>query len=157
MKKETILKFICGIIAALFFYAAFSKLTDYDKSVGEMRNQIFSATIANILTWLIPTIEIMLTFLLLFPNTRKIALWASLSLLSAFTLYIVVVMTGVFGRIPCSCGGILKDMSYGIHLIFNFFFIAVSLIGLAIEINWNINKKWFYAKKERSLPDNWTK
>ena len=44
MKRETTLKFICGSIAVLFFYAAFSKLMDYDKSVGEMRNQIFSTT-----------------------------------------------------------------------------------------------------------------
>ncbi|SFH05190.1 MauE/DoxX family redox-associated membrane protein [Pedobacter insulae] len=154
MKKETILKFISGLIAALFFYAAFSKLIDYDKSVGEMRNQIFSATIANLLTWLIPTIEVTLTFLLLFPNTRKIALWASLFLLSAFTLYIGVVMTGVFGRIPCSCGGILKNMSYGTHLIFNLFFVSLAVLGLAIENGWILYNRLFYLKKERSLPDN---
>ncbi|RZJ92786.1 MAG: hypothetical protein EOO20_00275 [Chryseobacterium sp.] len=154
MKKETILKLICGIIASLFFYAAFSKLMDYDKSVGEMRNQIFSASTANILTWLIPTIEVTLTFLLLFPNTRKIALWASLLLLSAFTLYIGVLMTGVFGRIPCNCGGILKNMSYGTHLIFNLFFVSLALLGLAIENGWLLYNRWFYFKKERSLPKN---
>lgn len=154
MKKENILKFICGIIAAIFFYAAFSKLTDYDKSVGEMRNQIFSATTANILTWLIPTIEIILTFVLLFPNTRKIALWASLFLLSTFTIYIGVVMTGVFGRIPCSCGGILKNMSYGTHLIFNLFFVSLAVLGLAIENGWTLYNRLFNLKKERSLPKN---
>lgn len=154
MKKEIILKFICGSIAALFFYAAFSKLMDYDKSVGEMRNQIFSATIANILTWLIPTIEITLTFLLLFPNTRKIALWASLFLLSAFTLYIGVVMTGIFGRIPCSCGGILKNMSYGTHLIFNLFFVSLAVLGLAIENGWILYNRLFNLKKRKDQLQN---
>jgi len=154
MKKETILKFICGIIAALFFYSAFSKLMDYDKSVGEMRNQIFSATIANILTWLIPTIEITLTFLLLFPNTRKIALWSSLILLSSFTVYIGIVMTGVFGRIPCSCGGILKNMSYGAHLIFNLFFVSLALSGLAIENGWISNNRFFNLKKRKDRLQN---
>lgn len=154
MKKENILKFICGSIAALFFYAAFSKLMDYDKSVGEMRNQIFSATIANILTWLIPTIEVTLTFLLLFPNTRKIALWASLLLLSAFTLYIGVVMTGIFGRIPCSCGGILKNMSYGTHLIFNLFFVSLAVLGLAIENGWILYNRLFNLKKRKDQLQN---
>ena len=127
---------------------------DYDKSIGEMRNQIFPATIADILTWLVPTIEIMLTLLLLFPKTRKIALWGSLFLLSAFTLYIAVVMTGVFGRIPCSCGGILKNMGYGTHLIFNLFFVSLAALGLAIENGWISSNRWFYLKKERSLPKN---
>jgi len=154
MKKETILKFICGLIAALFFYAASSKLIDYDKSVSEMRNQIFPIAIATILTWLIPAIEITLTFLLLFPTTRKQALCASLFLLTAFTLYIAIVMTGVFGRIPCSCGGILKNMSYGTHLMFNLFFVSLALLGLAIENGWILYNRWFYFKKERSLPKN---
>lgn len=154
MKKETILKLICGIIAALFFYAAFSKLMDYDKSVGEMRNQIFSVTTANILTWVIPTIEIILTFVLLFPNTRKIALWASLFLLSTFTIYIGVVMTGVFGRIPCSCGGILKNMSYGTHLIFNLFFVSLAFLGLAIENGWISYNNFFNLKKRKDQLQN---
>ncbi len=154
MKKENILQLISGLIAMLFFYAALNKLIDYDKSVGEMRNQIFPIQIANILTWLIPTIEVTLTFLLLFPNTRTIALWASLFLLSAFTIYIGVVMTGVFGRIPCSCGGILKNMSYGTHLMFNLFFVSLALLGLAIENGWISYNRWFYLKKERSLPKN---
>lgn len=154
MKKEIKLKTICALIAALFFYAALSKLMDYDKSALEMRNQIFPATIADILTWLVPTIEITLTFLLLFPKTRNVALWTSLALLSVFTFYIAIVMTGIFGRTPCSCGGILKNMGYGTHLIFNLFFVSLALLGLAIENGWILINRWFHLKKERSLPKN---
>ncbi len=153
MKKETMLHLISGLIASLFFYASFSKLLDYDKSQWEMRNQIFPPAMAWVLTWAIPLTEIVLMVTLLFPKTRRKALWGSLVLLTIFTLYIAIVMTGVFGRIPCSCGGILKNMSYGTHLIFNLFFIAISLIGLAIEYKWQITKNWFFIK-ERSLPDN---
>ncbi|WP_354357539.1 MauE/DoxX family redox-associated membrane protein [Pedobacter sp. UYP30] len=74
--------------------------------------------------------------------------------LTIFTLYIAIVMTGIFGRIPCSCGGILKNMSYATHLLFNVFFIALSHIGLVLENNWKINNRWFYFKKERRLLDN---
>lgn len=151
MKKETILLLISGLIAALFFYAAFSKLMDYDKSRWEMRNQIFPLAIANLLTWLVPAIEITLSFLLLFPNTRKIALWASILLLTTFTLYIAIVMTGAFGRIPCSCGGILKNMSYGTHLIFNLFFVALALLGLAIENGRISYNRLFNPKKRKEL------
>ncbi|MET4081546.1 putative membrane protein YphA (DoxX/SURF4 family) [Pedobacter sp. UYP30] len=71
MKKETILQMISGLIAALFFYASFSKLLDYDKSLWEMKNQIFPPAMAWLLTWLIPFLEILLMCTLLFPKTRK--------------------------------------------------------------------------------------
>lgn len=149
-KKETILTIITAIIAVLFFYASFSKLIDYDKSNGQMHNQVFPSFIASILTWLIPAVEIVLMFGLLFPTTRIKALRASLILLIIFTLYITIVMTGVFGRIPCSCGGILENISYGTHLIFNLFFIAIAILGLLIE-----NNKWInFLKRKDSLQNS---
>lgn len=149
MKKETILIIITAIIAVLFFYASSSKLMDYDRSKWEMKNQIFPVAIAWLLTWLIPLIEIMLMFALLFPLTRIKALWASLFLLSSFTLYIGIVMTDIFGRVPCSCGGILKNMSYGVHLIFNLGFIALTLLGLATAYNLKINSLFNIIKKRK--------
>lgn len=50
MKKETLLKIISGLLAALFFYAALSKLLDYEKSRQEMLNQVFPASIGETLT-----------------------------------------------------------------------------------------------------------
>jgi uncharacterized membrane protein YphA (DoxX/SURF4 family) len=146
--KTTALNIISGVLAAMFFYASFSKFTNYEKAERDMKNQIFPQPIAELLTWLIPLIEIIVVLLLLFPQTRKKALWASMLLLTAFTAYIALIMTGIFGRIPCSCGGILQRMSYGTHLLFNLFFICLSLLGIAIGNNW-IYKKWFKLK-ERS-------
>lgn len=143
-KKETYITVITGIIAALFFYAAYSKLIDYDKSSNEMHNQVFPSFVSSILTWLIPAIEIILMLGLLFPITRIKALWASLVLLILFTSYIGIAMTGIFGRIPCSCGGILENMSYGTHFIFNLCFIAVALLGILIE-----NNRWSNLLKRK--------
>jgi uncharacterized membrane protein YphA (DoxX/SURF4 family) len=155
MKKENIVKVIAIIIACLFTYAAISKLSDYDKSSWEMRNQIFPVWTAVILTWLIPSIELLLALLVLIPLTRKIALASSLVLLLLFTIYIAVVMTGVFGRIPCSCGGILKDMSYGYHLIFNLFFASLAFIGLAIDGGLMLfNRILTYKKRKGSLQNS---
>lgn len=151
MKKENILQIISAIIAALFFYASFSKLMDYERSIVEMRHQIFPIVIANVLTWLIPAIEIVLTLSLLIHKTRKKALWASLILLTAFTLYIAVVMTGVLGRTPCSCGGILKKMSYGMHLIFNIFFVSLASLGLAVDNSWIDYNRFFNLKNRKEL------
>ncbi|MES2875456.1 MAG: MauE/DoxX family redox-associated membrane protein [Bacteroidota bacterium] len=148
LNKKTALEIISGLLAAMFFYASFSKLSNYEKAERDMKNQIFPQPIAELLTWLIPLIEILVVLLLLFPQTRKTALWASLALLIVFTAYIALIMTGIFGRIPCSCGGILQHMSYGTHLLFNLFFICISLLGIAIGNYW-IYQKWFELK-ERS-------
>lgn len=146
MKKDKILTVITAIIAALFFYAAYSKLIDYEKSSDQMHNQVFPSFISSILTWLIPTVELLLMLGLLFKSTRIKALKASLILLILFTLYISIVVSGFFGRIPCSCGGILENMSYSVHLVFNLFFIALAILGLLIQNNRMFN---FSKRKEQ--------
>ncbi len=148
LNKKTALEIISGLLAAMFFYASFNKLSNYEKAERDMKNQIFPQPIAELLTWLIPLIEILVVLLLLFPQTRKTALWTSLALLIVFTAYIALIMTGIFGRIPCSCGGILQHMSYRTHMLFNLFFICISLLGIAIGNYW-IYQKWFKLK-ERS-------
>lgn len=147
--KEITLKIIAGVIAALFFYAAISKLIDYDKARREMLNQVFPKNVSEVLAWLVPAAELLLIPLLIYTPTRPKGLWISLGLLTAFTGYIAVVMTGIFGRVPCSCGGILEQLSYGMHLLFNLFFMLVAFMGIAIEKGWLVNKRWFHFLKQR--------
>ncbi|SFS59487.1 MauE/DoxX family redox-associated membrane protein [Mucilaginibacter polytrichastri] len=155
MKRETILKTLTGTIAVMFGYAAAIKLADYPKSRGEMLNQVFPQQVAEVLTWLIPTIEILLVILLLLPASRKIAAWTSLVLLSAFTGYIILATNDVFSRTPCSCGGILWDgASYFAQLIFNTCFIILSLICLNIENGWIKSMSWFHLKHKKQLVSN---
>lgn len=149
MKKEDVIKIVAITLACLFAYAALSKLAEYEISHSEMRNQVFPNWIASILTWLIPSVELILAIMLVMQITRKTAVWASLFILSLFTVYIAVVMTGVFGRVPCSCGGILKNMSYGTHLIFNLFFVLLASLGLAIDNGWTGYKRLLNLKKRK--------
>lgn len=135
-KTEMTIVITTALVALLFFYAAFSKLMDYDRSQWEMQNQVFPKSVANVLTGLVPSVEIVLMLGLLFPTTRIKALWGSLLLLVAFTLYIAIVMTNVFGRIPCSCGGIIGKLPYSVHLIFNLFWVAIALVGLNAHYGW---------------------
>lgn len=128
--REKLIQGITISLILLWSYAAFSKFADLDKSRSEMLNQVFPMWMAEILYWLVPALEIGLCVLLVFTKTRLMGLYGSLILMSSFTLYIAIVMTGIFGRIPCSCGGILSNMSYGTHLIFNLFFVALALLGI---------------------------
>lgn len=131
--RNTIIEIITISFILLWSYAAFNKLVDLDKSRSEMLNQVFPIWIAEILYWLVPTLEIGLCALLIFTKTRLMGIYGSLILMNSFTLYIAVVMTGVFGRVPCSCGGILSNMSYGNHLIFNLFFVLLAFTAVILS------------------------
>ncbi len=148
IQKKHILNTIAALHAGLLFYAAFSKLINYEQSASEMLNQIFPRNWSIILTWLVPTVELLITTTLLFRSTLRTGLWASTLLLGAFTIYIGVTMTGIFGRIPCSCGGILKNMSYSAHLIFNLFFVITGIIGIRLA-NHNDTNNTDRPTKER--------
>ncbi|AMP99053.1 hypothetical protein AY601_2152 [Pedobacter cryoconitis] len=139
MRREIILQGIATAIALLFCYAALSKLTNFATSRSEMLNQVFPESIALILVWVVPITELFIVALLLYKPLRLMGFYASLILLSLFTIYIAITMTGVFGRIPCSCGGILKHMSYSVHLIFNVFFLLLALAGILLKRNMTIN------------------
>lgn len=134
---------ISAVLALMFFYAAYSKLLDYDTSRQEMLNQVFPRPVAMELTWMVPCIELLIVLALLFNSSRLIALYASAILLTAFSLYISISMSGVFGRVPCSCGGILKHMGYWTHLAFNVFFIVLAVLGIALERQWKAINRWF--------------
>lgn len=157
MNRDTILKIICAALALLFFYAALSKLIHYDKSKQEMLNQVFPVAVALVLVWLLPLIELMLVFMLLYKPTSLKGLYFSVSLLTAFTIYIAITMSGVFGRIPCSCGGILRHMGYWTHMVFNVFFIVIAVLGIALEKQWEPINRWFNSAKNKEkgvLPKN---
>lgn len=147
--KTFYINLITAALATLFCYAAISKLLNYEQSQREMLNQVFPSAWALVLTWLVPSVELVIAMLLLIKGTQHLALWAATLLLLAFSIYIAVVMTGAFGRVPCSCGGILKNMSYGAHLIFNLCFVIAGCFGLVLVKNGKINR-WFYARERRS-------
>ena len=132
--KQPLLSGINSLLILLWVYAAGSKLLDYKTSRQQMLNQVFPDFIGHILAWAVPLVELLAAGLLMSNRTLIAGLNLSLFLLLQFTIYISVVMTGLFGRIPCSCGGILEEMTWGQHLMFNLLFLILNLIALLYTI-----------------------
>ncbi|MDR6786466.1 putative oxidoreductase [Pedobacter africanus] len=134
MKLKNILIDICTLLLVLLFtYAAASKLLDYDQSKLQMTKQLIPAGTAPVLTWLVPVAELLVVGLLLFKRTRLVGLYASAVLMAMFSVYIAVAMSGWFGRRPCSCGGILSNMGYWEHLLFNVLFVGVAVTAIVMS------------------------
>jgi putative oxidoreductase len=130
LNKNILLKSLRDAIVLMWCYAALSKIIDYDKARSEMLAQVFPIWISEILLWAVPAAELLTAALIVYSGTRIAGLRISLGLLTCFTLYIGLVVTGIFGRIPCSCGGIMEGMTWGQHMAFNLFFIATTISAL---------------------------
>ncbi len=150
-RRETLLNVIAGLLAALFFYAAMSKLIDYEAAKRGMLGQVFARTVALMLAWLVPLFELLTVCFLVYTPTRRIGLWISFLLMFAFTAYTGTIMTGFFGAVPCSCGGILKSMPHHVHLIFNLSFFLLSSVGLLLERGKYPKKQWSHLFKRKEV------
>lgn len=132
MKNKVIVELIVALLVSLFVYASVSKLLTYEDFRAAMLNQPVPLWSAVILSWLLPAVELITVGLLMNYRTRLIGLSVSVLLMSIFTGYVGLVLAGSFGRIPCSCGGILKNMGWHVHLVFNLFFLLLAIVGIVL-------------------------
>lgn len=130
--KRWIPDIICGLLIVLFVYAASSKLFDYNQFKIQLGHSPLIASYAGIIAWLVPVMELMITGILSVKNTRLYGLYASGMLLLIFTLYIAGMLL-TEEHLPCSCGGIIQQLSWQQHLVFNIFFMALCGWGIIAE------------------------
>jgi putative oxidoreductase len=132
-KKQVMIECVAALLIVLFLYASLSKFLDFKTFTGEMNNQPMPNSWTPFLVWIIPCSEVAIALALLFEYTRLLGLYASVVLMALFTLYTLVILLHFFSYIPCSCGGIIKKLTWRQHLVFNFFFVALSLFGLILQ------------------------
>ena len=129
-KSNLRIEVIVNLLALLWIYAAMSKLWDFSKFRKEIYLQVIPPFVKELVIYGLPPVELIVATGLLFKRYYLPSLYASLALLSAFTIYILLALSGLLGRAPCSCGGILEKMSWTTHLFFNLTFIALSAIAI---------------------------
>ncbi|MBO9200968.1 MULTISPECIES: MauE/DoxX family redox-associated membrane protein [Niastella] len=133
MKRKIIIEIISSLLILLFLYASVSKWLAFRTFIGDMNNQPFPNWMTPYLVWSIPFIEVLIAIGLIFEKTRVPALYASLVLMMAFTIYTVAVLCHAFLYIPCSCGGVIKKLTWPQHLVFNLFFVGISILGIWLK------------------------
>jgi hypothetical protein len=129
--KRWIADIIWGLLIVLFVYAASSKLFDYNQFSTQLGRSPLIGSYATVIAWMVPAIELIIVAMLTIKPTRIQGLYASLILLLIFTLYIAgMLLSGE--HLPCSCGGVISALSWKKHLIFNLFFMALSIAGILL-------------------------
>jgi putative oxidoreductase len=133
MKKKTFLYGIITLLTMMFIYASFSKLFDFAEFQRAMYHQPFPHWMSSILIWILPALEIAISILLIKEKTQRVGLITSLCIITLFTLYIGAILIHLFPKVPCSCGGLIRLLTWPRHLIFNLFFLSITIIGLIIQ------------------------
>src|SRR5690606_12527711 len=113
----------------LFVYAAVSKLLDYDTFETQLGQSPLLSAYAQWVALLVPVSEILIAGLLCFPVFRSLGLYGFYGLMVMFTTYIIIILNFT-SFTPCSCGGVLEDLGWTEHLIFNSVFIVLSGVSL---------------------------
>jgi len=133
-KNESVILICAALIIVLFMYTATNKLISPKFFSHAMRSQPFNRGVQNFLIHFLPGIEIGTALLIVANKTRFIGLSLSLLLLLVFTGYIILIKSNFYGKIPCTCGGVIEYMSWTEHLWFNLFFIVINLIAVYASI-----------------------
>ena len=110
------------LFVVLFVYAASSKLFDYQQFQIQLGQSTILTAYADTVAWIVPTLELVLSFFLLFERYRLFALYA-------FTVYIILILN-FSDFVPCSCGGVLENLSWKEHVVFNVLFIMFVLFSI---------------------------
>lgn len=158
-KPSTLIPLISSLFIFLFVYTALSKLQHFNSFRAILSKSPLIGNTSEVVAWALPVTELIVALMLLFSPTRRIGLYSSLLLMSVFTIYIAYMILYV-PHLPCSCGGVLKYMSWKEHLVFNSVFTSLALFGVIIDskdsvpvkpdINSGLNEN--IVDQQRSLP-----
>lgn len=102
----------------LFIYAGVSKMLDFENFRVQIGQSPLLSAWAGFVSYAVIAAELLISGVLVYRRTQLAGLYASYALMVAFTVYIYLILN-FSDFIPCSCGGILEEMSWTEHLIFN--------------------------------------
>jgi MFS family permease len=132
-RRDLIAELISTFFVLLFAYTAVNKLAIYGTFVDQLSKSPYLEKYAMAVGWLIPVSELIIAVLLVYRRTRLIGLFASFGLMLAFTIYIYM-MLHYSHYVPCSCGGVLAQLSWQQHLVFNIVALLLALAGISLSV-----------------------
>lgn len=132
MKRTIIIESIAILYMILFLYTGISKLMEYPVFKEQLADSPVLAPFASILAFGLPCAEFVVVLMLIIPSWRLKGLYAALTLMIAFTIYVITLLS-FSDKLPCSCGGIMAELSWPQHIIFNSIFIIMAIAGIILE------------------------
>lgn len=141
--RSTIAYGLSLLFVCLFLYTVYHKAVGMDAFERSVARIPYLGGQAGTLAWSVLAAEVLVSLLIIWPDTNRIGLWGALGLMSAFTLYIASML--LFAKsLPCHCGGAIEKLTWQQHLLFNCGFIALA-VGLLLY-DYRVNLKQLILK-----------
>jgi len=106
-------------------------MLDFENFQVQISQSPLLSSYAGSISFLVIIAELIIAALLVIPKLRILGLYGSLSMMTAFTMYIYLILE-YSEFVPCSCGGILENMSWRTHLIFNALCVLIVCIAIIV-------------------------
>jgi uncharacterized membrane protein YphA (DoxX/SURF4 family) len=133
-KKTTVTETIVFLYAILFVYTGISKLMDWRVFKEQVGESPLLGPFAKPVAYGLPWVEFLIVVLLVVPRWRLKGLYAAATLMFLFLIYIIGMF--IFDKhLPCSCGGIIQQLSWKGHIVFNSVFLLLAILGIYLERN----------------------
>jgi len=129
----------------LFCYAGMSKVLDFENFQVQIAQSPLLTAFAGPVSYSVIISEFIIVFLLLVPRLRLMGLYASLGIMTAFSVYIYLILN-YSDSVPCSCGGILEKMGWTEHLIFNMACMVLAIIAIITHTGRRDTRQSAYLK-----------
>jgi len=131
MKRELFIEICAYALLVLFVYASINKLIAYNVFYNDLSRSPELGYFARFISIVIPVLELIVSAMLLFNSTKKVGFVGSAILMTTFTVYVGYVLSFTKDK-PCSCGGIIRNLTWSQHFAFNIFFLLVAILGLTL-------------------------
>jgi len=139
--KNMLIDLICYLFILLFLYTGGMKLLSRHDFYLAMNDSPLLYRYSALVSWIIPILELAIVACLTIPKLKRIGLYASLILMALFTIYAIYNAFFLINKArPCTCGGIIQDMTWNQHVVFNTVFTLLALFAILL-----------YSKKNREL------
>jgi putative oxidoreductase len=124
--KAVIIEFLIFFPTLLFIYTPFSKVFQWDQYVDSMMAQPLAVWFKTVLIYILPVVELGAVALMARSKTRTFGLYFTSCLLILFTGYTLLIKLHFFRKVPCTCAGVFRHMSWNEHLALNLAMLAIT-------------------------------
>jgi hypothetical protein len=120
---------VIAIDLVLFIYTGIDKIVDHSLFVEQLSLSPLISIAAWPISLLLPALELSIVALLISKRYRLIGLFATIILMSVFTIYVTTLFI-INVELPCSCGGIFSYLSWNQHLLVNGALVILNILSL---------------------------
>jgi hypothetical protein len=120
---------VAALYVVLFLYTGITKTVNAAAFNNAMKFSPVIREYSNVISLFLPPFEIFVALALMIRATRFYGLIMASGLMLVFTIYVTYIMTSGRPR-PCLCGGIIQQMNWMQHLLFNYTFLFIGVTAL---------------------------